>query len=187
MTACNGRLSARWVASYPPKPTIDGVAFTGEGKLIRKATGYEQEKLKPRYPTAEIDLDTASAGPESDLQPQWIVLADDFVGSRRTISRLVSVSAAPLIQVVRRFQQAQIRILIVAGFEVALKKLLTALVPFNDRLQLSVVMLLRNEDRCFSPDSKIFPDPSDRERLRQFCVQAAKASYPRLPKDMRLL
>jgi len=26
-----------------------GVAFTGEGKLVRKATGYEQEKLKPRY------------------------------------------------------------------------------------------------------------------------------------------
>ena len=30
----------------------DGVAFTGEGKLVRKATGYEQEKLKPRYPTS---------------------------------------------------------------------------------------------------------------------------------------
>src|SRR5689334_23150014 len=27
-------------------------AFTGEGKLVRKATGYEQEKLKPRYPTS---------------------------------------------------------------------------------------------------------------------------------------
>jgi hypothetical protein len=31
---------------------INGVAFTGEGKLVRKATGYEQEKLKPRYPTS---------------------------------------------------------------------------------------------------------------------------------------
>ena len=30
----------------------DGVAFTGEGKLARKATGYEQEELKPRYPTS---------------------------------------------------------------------------------------------------------------------------------------
>src|SRR5207245_9867523 len=30
----------------------NGVAFTGEGKLVRKATGYEQEKLKPRYPTS---------------------------------------------------------------------------------------------------------------------------------------
>ena len=29
----------------------NGVAFTGEGKLARKATGHEQEKLKPRYPT----------------------------------------------------------------------------------------------------------------------------------------
>src|SRR5205085_1664994 len=31
---------------------LDGVAFTGVGKLVRKATGYEQEKLKPRYPTS---------------------------------------------------------------------------------------------------------------------------------------
>ena len=29
---------------------IDGVAFTGEGRLIRKATGFEQKKLKPRSP-----------------------------------------------------------------------------------------------------------------------------------------
>jgi hypothetical protein len=36
----------------PPKLTINGVAFTGEGKLVRKATGYEQEKLKPRSPTS---------------------------------------------------------------------------------------------------------------------------------------
>jgi hypothetical protein len=30
----------------PPKLTINGVAFTGEGKLVRKATGYEQEKAE---------------------------------------------------------------------------------------------------------------------------------------------
>jgi hypothetical protein len=30
----------------------NGVPFTGEGKLVRKATGYEQETLKPRYPTS---------------------------------------------------------------------------------------------------------------------------------------
>src|SRR5579872_198873 len=28
----------------------DAVAFTGQGKLLRKATGYEHKKLKPRYP-----------------------------------------------------------------------------------------------------------------------------------------
>ena len=27
-------------------------AFTGEGKLVRKATGYEEEKVKPSYPTS---------------------------------------------------------------------------------------------------------------------------------------
>jgi len=28
----------------------DGVAFTGGRRLVRKETGYYQEKLKPRYP-----------------------------------------------------------------------------------------------------------------------------------------
>ncbi|PYV96173.1 MAG: hypothetical protein DMG89_18445 [Acidobacteria bacterium] len=27
-------------------PASNGVAFTGEGKLVRKATGYEQEKAE---------------------------------------------------------------------------------------------------------------------------------------------
>jgi hypothetical protein len=30
----------------------NGVASTGEGKLARKATGYEQKKPKPRYATS---------------------------------------------------------------------------------------------------------------------------------------
>jgi hypothetical protein len=29
-----------------------GVAFTGEGTLVRQTAGYENEKLKPRYPTS---------------------------------------------------------------------------------------------------------------------------------------
>jgi hypothetical protein len=40
------------VVGRPLLTSINGVAFTGEGKLVRKATGYEQEKLKPRYPTS---------------------------------------------------------------------------------------------------------------------------------------
>jgi len=30
----------------------DGVTFTGEGNLVRKATGYEQKNLKPRSPAS---------------------------------------------------------------------------------------------------------------------------------------
>lgn len=38
--------------AVPGQILADGVASTGEGKLVRNATGYEQEKLKPRYPTS---------------------------------------------------------------------------------------------------------------------------------------
>jgi hypothetical protein len=41
----------------------DSVAFTGEGKLVREATGYEQEKLKPRYPTSGARVARAELPP----------------------------------------------------------------------------------------------------------------------------
>jgi hypothetical protein len=169
-------------------PRQANVSFCRWQSLGRSAPRIASDlKTRGRWtPAAEIDLDFASEVPPSAPHPQWIVFADDFVGSGRMISRLVKVSAAPLIQLAERFPQSQIRILIVAGFEAALQKLHRALVPFHDRVQLRVVLLLRNEDRCFSPDSQIFPDPNDRERLRQFCVQTAKACYPGFPKDMRL-
>ena len=31
---------------------INGVASTGKGNLVRKVTGYEQKKLKPRSPAS---------------------------------------------------------------------------------------------------------------------------------------
>ena len=48
----DGKRPLLTVASSADQILADGVAFTGEGKLVRKATGYEQEKLKPRYPTS---------------------------------------------------------------------------------------------------------------------------------------
>src|SRR5882724_10006268 len=39
------RLATRWQQIQP-----NGVAFTGECKLVPKPTGYEHKKLSPRYP-----------------------------------------------------------------------------------------------------------------------------------------
>ena len=39
-----------------------GVEFTGKGKLVRKATGYEQEQLKPRYPTSGSGCASRASG-----------------------------------------------------------------------------------------------------------------------------
>jgi hypothetical protein len=35
----------------PPPVVVNGIAFTSEGKLTPKPTGYEHKKLTPRYPT----------------------------------------------------------------------------------------------------------------------------------------
>lgn len=41
-----------WQTAVYQTLTINAAAFTGEGNLIRKATGYDQKKLKPRYPAS---------------------------------------------------------------------------------------------------------------------------------------
>jgi hypothetical protein len=33
-------------------PAKTALAFTGEGKLVRRATGYKRKTLKPRYPAS---------------------------------------------------------------------------------------------------------------------------------------
>ena len=55
-----------WVAGLLPTNTsqsstirvlfLPDVAFTGEGKLVRKATGYEQEKLEAAIPHRVLGL-----------------------------------------------------------------------------------------------------------------------------------
>src|SRR5215471_18080729 len=53
------RWSAIGLIGHPAQKTVLDEAgflmeaFTGEGKLVRKATGYEKDKLKPRYPTSD--------------------------------------------------------------------------------------------------------------------------------------
>src|SRR5437667_10834397 len=65
-----------------PKGAINAVAFTAEGKLARKAGGYEHKKLKPRYPASEF------TGWSSSSCPPFVRLNDSQISPTRHICNL---------------------------------------------------------------------------------------------------
>ena len=139
-------------------------------------------------PLEEIDLD-ANEADWPDLSAhggcRWAIVADDFVGSGRTISKLFR-SPSPIDRVLAKYPQIKIRILLVAGFETGLRKVQSLIGPYRDRVGLVVSRLLRDEDRCFVPGNRIFSDAAQSERVRRFCIEVARTHYPGLPADMRL-
>jgi hypothetical protein len=64
---------------------INGLAFTGEGKLVRKATGDEQKKLKPRYPTS------GSRAARAELQAPLERIGDPQISPTRLKKRRLSI------------------------------------------------------------------------------------------------
>lgn len=118
----------------------------------------------------------------------WIILADDFVGSGGTMSRLFHnpTGTSAIDKILRYFPTAKVRILIVAGFEVGLRRIQDSLAAHRERVALSVGYVLKELDQCFTVGNRIFPDSIQCDRFRQFCLGVAETHYPRLPNEMRL-
>ena len=135
--------------------------------------------------TSEIDLD-AEENDWPDLgKCSWVIVTDDFVGSGKTMSKLFK-SPSAIGRVLKKYPHVKIRILLVAGFEIGLRQVQLAASPYRDRVKLIVSQIFGDEDRCFVPTSRIFPDPRQSEQLRQFCIDVAEEHYPGLPVGMRL-
>ncbi len=73
----------------PPPIPVNGVAFTTDGKLAPKPTGYEHKKLTPRYPTF--------AGREPNFRSPFERISDPQIPLTRQkflVSRLVRLRIA---------------------------------------------------------------------------------------------
>lgn len=137
---------------------------------------------------SELDLREQSCSfPAEAIKPvKWIVLADDFVGSGRTITSLFSSFQNTLPQVLRLNPQLVVCILILAGFEDGLRWLREKTRQWRNRVRIVVARNLYNRDRCFHPNSEVIPQASEQQRFREFCIQMARQQMPRLPKEFWL-
>ena len=80
----------------------------------------------------------------------------------------------PLISLLRDYPYSKAYLLIVVGLSEGLRRVTESLKPYLDRVRLCVGIRLGEEDRCFADNSRIFPDPSHRARMKAFCESVGK-------------
>jgi len=131
----------------------------------------------------QIDDDIALGAPprawpmRGNDSVKWIVIADDFVGSGDTISKLWSEQDVGIPALLDAYPRASVRILVVAGF---LANLRTISVPdtLAARVRFHHYRHFYEEDMCFHERSRILPGFEERTCLRDFCVSTAHTCYP---------
>ncbi len=138
--------------------------------------------------TVDLDLDK----PEKEWPSlianvdHYFILADDFVGSGKTLVSLSASTSAGLPRLLTKYPESKALVLVVAGFEEGLKRARTAFSSFRERIRIIPGRLFDSADGCFDAKSRIISDPNQRKLLRDFCILAAKKHYPALPKGIRL-
>jgi len=111
------------------------------------------------------------------------ILADDFVGTGQTLSRLVQGgNAGSINKLLTAFPHAHIWILILVGYLKGLRLIRNQTLS-EPRIHLDVGIILDEEDRCLSETSSIFQEPSDRLAVRTICDRAKSDHYPDLANE----
>jgi DNA polymerase III delta prime subunit len=116
-----------------------------------------------------------------------VILADDFIGSGKTLSKLFLGGNGPLSLLLHRNPEVSLYVLVVAGFEYGFRKIKFAIpVQLMKRVRMIAGHLFTSRDQCFEGKSRILTSDEKRNALRQFCLDMAAAHYPNLHPDSRL-
>lgn len=149
---------------------IGGVVFCN-WQAFMKSSGYITWEIKERGAWGKrprvIDMETPEdwkailAG-----RPKFAILADDFVGTGGSISVVIPRLTALL----DSYPSLQIRALFVAGFAEGIQQLKSLEKKYgSERFSVHVGRLFYGTDTCFSPDSQIIENPSERDLLSLEC------------------
>ena len=116
-----------------------------------------------------------------------LILADDFVGSGKTLSRLFLGGRGPLAQLLLANPEVSVHVLIVAGFEGGLRNMKFSIPALLlKQVRMVVARLFTSRDQCFESKSRILTSDEQRKALQQFCLDVAAKYYPGLHPDARL-
>lgn len=139
-------------------------------------------------PSTDIDLsgDPRNWASLRSLGVRHMILADDFVGSGTTLSKLF-LQNAPLASLLQANPEASLKILLIAGFEAGLTRIKSSIpTQLSKRVQIISGRLFGPRDQCFELRSRILSSEEQRNNLKQFCQDAAAKHYPGLDVDSRL-
>jgi hypothetical protein len=174
-------------SGIPAGSAVTFCRWQGMGRSAPRVMHAIRNQARWKSQGSDIDLeDRPDRWPKSGSESRWFVLADDFVGSGKTLSALASGPGAPLPELLARYPGSGVRVLIVAGFERGLRRIAGELARYGTRVRLVPCYLFSEADRCFSSESSIFPNVKHRESFREFCQRAAEVHFPTLPSEWRL-
>jgi len=112
-------------------------------------------------------------------QRQHFIVADDFVGSGDSLKRIIE-RQDKIPQLLTKYPDSDLKILLVAGFERAIRRLDEKLSLFGSRVQIVVDIIYDERDRCFTETSSILPDRRIQEKMRQFCLRQFSVLGPNM-------
>jgi hypothetical protein len=116
-----------------------------------------------------------------------VILADDFVGSGKTLSKLFLAGNGPLSLLLKSNPEVKLYVLVVAGFESGFRNVKFAIpLQLLKRIRMIAGRLFTSRDQCFEDKSRILTSEEKRNALRQFCFDVAATHYPSLHADSRL-
>jgi hypothetical protein len=134
----------------------------------------------------EISLNKSDKDwPHFSSDPDVILLADDFIGSGTTVSRLLSPRNV-LAELHSRYRSSRICIAAIAGLVDGVSFIRGLLRELEYPPEVHVGHLFHKRDACFTPESIVIPDTVIRERFRQFCLSARNEHFPTMPLDRAL-
>jgi hypothetical protein len=108
------------------------------------------------------------------ISPRYkFIIADDFVGTGKTLASLLTQQSSPIIKLLEKFPNAELFILIVVGFESAIRSVIEKFAEYRHRIRIIVYQTLTEQDRCFDKNSLIIPDSNQRDKFEEFCLDTA--------------
>ena len=130
-------------------------------------------------PQAEVRLNDPPSWPTFDRDPEWLILADDFVGTGQKLGELVTL----LPELFAKYPHSKLRVLVVIAFKSGLLKVEEALRPWGEQAALILGDVLDESDTCFGESSRILTSDAERALLKETCRQVAESYFPGLLQD----
>jgi hypothetical protein len=132
------------------------------------------------------DIDFAfpeNSWPKLPVRDPIFVLADDFVGTGLTLSKLGKMGArSPLVRLASQYPDATFVLFLLVAYEESLAEAISAINNLLGRpISPQIYKLLTSADQCFSPTSTMIPSSSDRLILKQLCIWARSKYFRTLP------
>ena len=106
------------------------------------------------------------------------VLADDFVGSGRTLRKLFVKKGGKIQRLVEYYPAGSIKILLLVAYEDPIREIREAARAISSQIFIHVFKIFGSKDRCFTPDSFIFALDEERTRVMEFCREVARRRFP---------